>query len=104
MVFSCRAVENSRRGASSQVSTAWTPGTASAALVSIDEDPGVRVRRAQQLDVQQALDRDVEGVARRAAYDAAGRPAPGMLRPNGAAGRVVLDVASRRGCASSIAR
>ena len=32
------------------------------------DDPGVRMRRAQQLDVQQALDRDVEGVARRAAH------------------------------------
>ena len=36
------------------------------ALVDRD-DAGVRVRRAQQLDVQQAVDRDVEGVARRAA-------------------------------------
>ena len=44
-----------------------TPGTASAARLVDRDDPGVGVRRAQQLDVQQALDRDVQRVARRAA-------------------------------------
>ena len=39
------------------------------------DDPRMRMRRAQQLDVQQALDRGIEGVARRAAHHAAGRRA-----------------------------
>ena len=66
--FSCRAVENSRSGASSKLSTACTPGTLSAARLVDRDDSGVRMRRAQHLDVQQAFDRGIEGVARRAAH------------------------------------
>ena len=62
--FSWRAVEKASFGASACVSTARTPGTASAASVLIATNAGVRMRRTQNLHVQHAVNRHVERVAR----------------------------------------
>ena len=52
--------------------TAWTPGTASAAVLANGQNSRVRVRRPEQFQVQQSVDVHVEGIPRLSRDDCCG--------------------------------